>query len=220
MAQAGEAFGRPGQVLIKRRNSRGSRRKSILMTNSASTPSGSRLLGDIGRPDHLVPDHGWSPQARRPRPHPLIHIVAVDRRTIRTAGLLPEKQVDFLDLRLGNGPRSYQALHRQKEMTAFAASKFPHAGRLRHPLPRPTPASDASIVSPPSRKSRLIELAFVLGWPKIKPDQRREAVLPVRLPRAQLLPLQEGPRVLRESHPAVPEEQEGQDLPRSLPARR
>ena len=48
-----------------------------------------------------------------------------------------------------------------------------------------------------SKDPNLTEFGFVLTWPKLKPEEKRDAVLEARLPRVELLPVEEGPAVLR-----------------------
>jgi hypothetical protein len=72
-----------------------------------------------------------------------------------------------------------------------------------------------------SRSEDLARFAFVTRRGPTQ-DARREAgaLQGVRLPRAALLPLAEGPRVLRRGGEAVPRPEARQDLPRPLAARR
>jgi len=109
-------------------------------------------------------------------PHAMIHIVAVDPlgTTLRTA-TLNEVQAQFADLRLRNGLDPTKHFTQQKQVSVVApqeafsiadvaGSRFQAYDSL---------AKVYSFYSTLSKNPTLTEFGFILGWPKLKPEEKR-----------------------------------------------
>jgi hypothetical protein len=127
---------------------------------------------------NLVPDKDGVVRVRRADigPHALIHVVAVDplNTTSRTLAL-PELPARVLDLRLrvGLDPKAHLTQQKQVsvltpgqpfELADVAGSRFEAYDSL---------ASVYALYATLSRDPKLAEFAFVVNWPKLKPEEKR-----------------------------------------------
>lgn len=110
-------------------------------------------------------------------PHAMLHVVACDplNTTFRTANLA-ETNANFVDLRLKNGLDPAKHFTQQKQVTVaeagkvfaiedIANSKFEAYDSL---------AKVYSLYATISKDPKLAEFAFILKWPTLKPEQKRE----------------------------------------------
>lgn len=110
-------------------------------------------------------------------PHAMIHVVACDplNTTYRSTSLA-ESAANFVDLRLKNGLDPTKHFTQQKQVTIadpnkvfviddVAGSKFEAYDSL---------AKVYSLYATISKDPKLAEFAFVLRWPTLKPEQKRE----------------------------------------------
>ena len=123
-------------------------------------------------------DNGLVKLARKDvGPHAFLHVVACDplNTTFRTASLA-EAPANFVDLRLKNGLDPTKHFTQQKQVTVaeagkvfaiedIANSKFEAYDSL---------AKVYSLYATISKDPKLAEFAFVLRWPTLKPEQKRE----------------------------------------------
>lgn len=129
---------------------------------------------------NLVPDdHGLvTVKLADLGPHQQIRVLALDgRNTAEREVSMGEKKMDFLDLRLGNealDPSKHFV--EQKEITAFTKGQtltLDDIGSSR----LETYASVGRVYrlyQTLSNDPKLVEFSFVLDWPKMKPEQKRE----------------------------------------------
>jgi hypothetical protein len=109
-------------------------------------------------------------------PHPVLHIVAVDPlNTTARSATLPEAPAEFVDLRLRHGLDPKGHFTQQKQVSVLAAgerfvvedvadSRFEAYDSL---------AKVYTLYTTLSKDPKLAEFAFLLNWPKRKPEEKR-----------------------------------------------
>lgn len=127
---------------------------------------------------NLVPDKDGTIKLTRKEvgPHAMVHVVAVDPlgTTLRTA-TLAEVPAHFVDLRLRNGLDPARHYTQQKQVSvvapkdAFAIADV--AGSRFHAYD--SLAKVYAYYATLSKNPTLTEFGFVLGWPKLKPEEKR-----------------------------------------------
>ena len=155
----------------------------------------------------------------------MVHVVAVDPlEHDRTASsTLPEQPAKFVDLRLRDGLDPNGHFTQQKQVTRAAAGPAVRPRRRRRqPVRgvRQPGRRSTRLYATLSKDPKLAEFAFVLNWPKLKPEEKRALYSKYACHELNFFLCEEGPGVLRRGGQAVPGEQEGQDVPRPLAARR
>src|SRR5205807_2773528 len=127
---------------------------------------------------NLVPDKDGVVKVSRKDvgPHALVHVVAVDPLSVTARYLaLPEPPARALDLRLRAGLDPQGHFTQQKQVSLLtpnqpftladvAGSRFEAYDSL---------AKVYALYSTLSRDPKFAEFAFVLNWPKLKPEERR-----------------------------------------------
>ena len=206
---------------IARRAGRGARRppKRPSSPTSISWRTASAVLVN------LVPDEDGVVVVGTTDTAPLPARVGRRRRSgqhvYRTVSL-PESDAQFPRPAAGTRPGSPEALHaaetdQRRRKGAHGPTGRYLIGAIRD-LRQPGQGLRAA-----GHAQQQPDLGRVRLHPQLGPDEaRRETreVLEIRLPRAELLPLPEGPRVLSGGRAALPAEQERQDVSRSLADRR
>lgn len=127
---------------------------------------------------NLVPDKDGLVKVPRKLigPHAMLHVVAVDplNVTARSAAI-GEQPAKFVDLRLHNGLDPKSHFTQQKQVSALnanqpfvladaASSRFESYDSL---------ARVYALFATLSKDSNLAEFAFILNWPKLKPEEKR-----------------------------------------------
>ncbi len=109
-------------------------------------------------------------------PHAMLHVVACDplNTTVRSTSL-PEKAALFADLRLKKGLDPAKHFTQQKQVTVVDAGKEFH---LEDAAGSRFEAYDSlakvyALYATLSKDPKLAEFAFVLKWPKLKPEEKR-----------------------------------------------
>ncbi len=109
-------------------------------------------------------------------PHAMIHVVAVDPLNTTYRGMtLPERPAQFVDLRFRNGLNSQCHFTQQKQVSVLppgqpfvledvAGSRFEAYDSL---------AKVYGLYATLSKDPKLAEFAFLLTWPKLKPEEKR-----------------------------------------------
>jgi hypothetical protein len=127
---------------------------------------------------NLVPDKNGVVELTRKQigPHAMIHVVAVDPlNTTSRSTTLPEVPAEFVDLRLRNGLDSKGHFTQQKLISVLSArqpfvlsdiasSRFEAYDSL---------AKVYGLYETLSHDPNLAEFAFLLNWPKLKPEEKR-----------------------------------------------
>ena len=111
-------------------------------------------------------------------PHAMIHVVAVDPlgTTYRTRQRCRRPPAQFVDLRLQHGLDPTRHFTQQKQVTVAgdrasvraAPTSRPAGSRCTTAWPRSTRSTRRSRKDP-----KLTEFAFILTWPKLKPEEKR-----------------------------------------------
>jgi len=109
--------------------------------------------------------------------HALVHVVAVDpENTVIRSTSLPPQPSDFLDLRLAAGLDPQQHFTQQKQVTIVRPEQpFEVADasttrlEIYDSLPRVY-----RLYAALSRDANLLEFSFLLTWPELSPDEKRE----------------------------------------------
>jgi hypothetical protein len=127
---------------------------------------------------NLVPDKDGAVKVARKTigPHAMIHVVAVDPlNTTYRSTTLAEQPAQFLDLRLHNGldPKSHFA--QQKQISVLPTKQpfvLPDVAGSRFEAYDSLPMVYA-LYATLSRDANLTEFAFIMNWPKLKPEEKR-----------------------------------------------
>ncbi|HLW68067.1 MAG TPA: hypothetical protein VKS79_22305, partial [Gemmataceae bacterium] len=109
-------------------------------------------------------------------PHAMIHVVAVDPvSTTYRSITLPEQKASFVDLRLRNGLDPKSHFTQQKQISILESGKLfvladPAGARFEvyDSLPKVY-----ALYATLSKDPKLAEFAFILTWPKLKPEEKR-----------------------------------------------
>ncbi|MCE9566859.1 MAG: hypothetical protein K8U57_33050 [Planctomycetes bacterium] len=127
---------------------------------------------------NMVPDKDGLIKLTRKEvgPHAMIHVVAVDPlgTTSRTT-TLNEVQAHFADLRLRNGLDPTKHFTQQKQVSVVAPNEaftIADVGGSRFQA-YDSLAKVYSFYSTLSKNPTLTEFGFILGWPKLKPEEKR-----------------------------------------------
>ena len=110
-------------------------------------------------------------------PHQHIHIVAVDPvHTVYRGFSLPEQRAEFADLRLINGLNPQAHFTQQKRISVVPAGE---AFTLHDITTSKFEAYDSlprvfNLYATLNRDPKLVEFAFILRWPKLKDEEKRE----------------------------------------------
>jgi hypothetical protein len=127
---------------------------------------------------NLIPDKDGVVKLSRKDvgPHAMIQIVAVDpvSTTYRTI-TLPEQKANFVDLRLRNGLDPKSHFTQQKQISVLEGSKpfvLADAAGARFEVYDSLPKVYA-LFATLSKDPKLAEFAFILTWPKLKPEEKR-----------------------------------------------
>lgn len=128
---------------------------------------------------NLVPDEDGVIRINRARlgPHSVVRVVAVDPlgTTVRTTAL-PRPEATFADLRFRDGLNPSKHFTQRKQVTVLEPGK-------RFVLADVTDsrfeaydslAKVYSLYTTLSKDPKLVEFAFLLNWPKLKPEEKRE----------------------------------------------
>ena len=147
--------------------------------------------------------------------HQQIHVVAVDPlNTTYRSMALAETPMELRDLRLLNNLDPKRHYTQQKQISIIpagqtftlhdiATAKFESYDSL---------ARVYSLYTTLNNDPTLTEFAFVTEWPSLDLEKKRELYSKYAQPRIELLSVQKGPRVLPHRDPALPGQQERQDL--------
>ncbi|QEL20900.1 hypothetical protein [Limnoglobus roseus] len=116
-----------------------------------------------------IPRRGLGPQA-------MIHVVAVDPLSTTVKSVtLPEQEAKFLDLRLATGLDPAKHFTQQKQVSVLDAGQvftLKDITGSRFELVDST-AKVYGLYATLSKDPKLTEFAFLLTWPKLKPEEKR-----------------------------------------------
>jgi hypothetical protein len=127
---------------------------------------------------NLIPDKDGVVKLNRKDlgPHAMIHVVAVDPvSTTYRSVTLPEQKASFVDLRLRNGLDPKSHFTQQKQIGVLEAGKpfvLADAAGARFEVYDSLPKVYA-LYATLSKDPKLAEFAFILTWPKLKPEEKR-----------------------------------------------
>ena len=127
---------------------------------------------------NLIPEKDGTIKLTRKEvgPHAMIHVVAVDPcGTTSRSTTLNEVQAHFADLRLRNGLDPTKHFTQQKQVSVVAPNEaftIADLGGSRFQA-YDSLAKVYSFYSTLSKNPTLTEFGFILGWPKLKPEEKR-----------------------------------------------
>ena len=154
----------------------------------------------------------------------MIHVVAVDplNTTVPHGRRCRSSRPQFLDLRLRAGLDPTGHFTQQKQVSVLAAGKpfvLADAAGSRFEA-YDSLAKVYGLYATLSHDPKLAEFAFVLNWPKLKPEEKRALYSKYACHELNFFLAKKDPEFFRDGRQAVPGQQEGQDLPRPLAAGR
>src|SRR5262249_3324029 len=127
---------------------------------------------------NLIPDKNGVVKLSRKDlgPHAMIHVVAVDPASTTYRSItLPEQKASFVDLRLRNGLDPKAHFTQQKQISVLESGKpfvLADAAGAHFEVYDSLPKVYA-LYSTLSKDPKLAEFAFILTWPKLKPEEKR-----------------------------------------------